>query len=103
MTLCQKCSKRATCTELCAAAEQYVNQDYVSQQHLIPNEPISYVTPLPSVTKSKEEQILLLYFIDRLTQQQVADKVYVSRPYVSKVVKKYKGIMSEIIKKSVTS
>ena len=30
MTICKKCKKRESCTELCAKAEKYVSQDTVS-------------------------------------------------------------------------
>lgn len=30
--LCQECSKREDCTELCDEAEEYTNQDYVPQR-----------------------------------------------------------------------
>ena len=32
--LCQECSEKPTCTELCPEAEAYVNQDHVSQREL---------------------------------------------------------------------
>ncbi len=32
--LCQDCSKKPTCTELCPEAEEYVSQDHVSQREL---------------------------------------------------------------------
>ena len=33
--LCQDCTKRDTCTELCEDAEKYVNRDHVSQKEII--------------------------------------------------------------------
>jgi DNA-directed RNA polymerase specialized sigma24 family protein len=33
--LCETCPKRDTCTELCAAAKKYVNQDYVEVSSLV--------------------------------------------------------------------
>ena len=32
--LCQECSEKPTCTELCLEAEAYVDQDHVSQREL---------------------------------------------------------------------
>ena len=84
--LCQDCKKRNECVELCEEAEKYASQDHVSQAHLIPNEAISHIQALPNITKSKKELILLMYFTDRLTQVQVAEKLYVSQPYVSKII-----------------
>lgn len=35
MELCNKCSKRSTCVELCSAAEKYVSKDYVPLRELL--------------------------------------------------------------------
>ena len=32
--LCQECKKKPTCTELCAKAEKYVNQDHVALREI---------------------------------------------------------------------
>lgn len=92
--LCETCPKRETCTELCPEADAYVSQDYVGRREsLVPSADISDVFEnsaqkgWPDVTKSKKELIFLMYMCDGLTQQQVAEKLNVSRPYVTKVVK----------------
>jgi DNA-directed RNA polymerase specialized sigma subunit len=102
--LCEDCDKRSVCQTLCPEAEMYVNQDQVKQKakRLDPKLQAN-PKPLPSITKSTEELILELFFLDRLTQAQVSEKLYISQPYVSKVIKKYKGIMAETLRKMVIS
>ena len=94
--LCQNCGKRETCTELCPEAHGYVDKDAVksTRESILPDGDISDVfedsphIEWPNITKSRLELIFLMYFEDKLTQAQVADKLGVSQPYVSGVVNK---------------
>lgn len=102
--LCQDCSKKSTCTKLCPEAEEYVNQDRTSQKHFVPpSKPIQGTAPLKIITKSRDELILLAYFVDRKTQREIADMFYISQPMVHKIIKKYKEIIAENIRKAVIS
>ena len=109
--LCQDCTKRSTCKELCPDAERYVGQDEVTSTREVINSDgdVSEIyTSRPSEewplsTKSRSELILLMYFTDRLTQAQVAEKIGVSRQYVSKIIRKYSNMLKGNIQKTVAS
>jgi DNA-directed RNA polymerase specialized sigma subunit len=45
------------------------------------------------------EIIFSMYFIDRMSQRQIANQLFISQPYISKCVKKYKAILLENLKK----
>ena len=117
--LCQDCPKKETCTELCEEAEAYVNQDYIPPEdcQFCPNRDYCSVDfmegglcPMKgfydsdlinpeeieeNITKSNEEIIIELFFIERKRVTQIARMISVSQPYVTKVVKKYKEILRE--------
>ena len=64
--LCQECSKKETCQELCPEAEIYVDQDRIPQAELtvgfdITNyiEPLSFVSSIHLTKKEKEILTLL--------------------------------------------
>jgi len=54
--------------------------------------------PCPEVGITSEI-IFSMYFIDRMSQQEIAHQLYISQPYISKCVKKYKAILLENLKK----
>lgn len=101
--LCQDCTKRNTCTELCKEAEEYANQDYVGRQEsyltegdvseVFENEP---AREWPESTKSTKEIIFSMYFEDRLKQAQIAEKLNVSKQYVSSVVREAKAKIAKM-------
>jgi len=92
--LCQNCTKRSTCKELCPDAERYVGQDEVTSTREVINSDgdVSeiYISrpseEWPKVTKSKKELIFLMRFEDGLTHHQIAEKLNISRPYVTQVL-----------------
>lgn len=45
------------------------------------------------------EIIFTMFFFDHKTQQEIANKLYITQQYVSKVVKKYKKILIENLRK----
>lgn len=116
---CQDCPKRNSCTELCEEAETYASQDYVLPEHCKQCDDREYCSveymesglcPLCEsfdvdevstektgdfVTKSNEEIIIQLFFMERKRVTQIAKIIGVSHPYVSKVVKKYKEILKK--------
>jgi len=100
--LSETCSKRDACVELCKKAEQYVSQDHTGRKERLLKRPTLIIKPMPKKsTKSKEELIIELFFLDGKKQYQIADIVYVSRQYVSKVVKKYRAILKENLRNQV--
>ena len=121
--LCETCEKREYCSELCPEAEAYVNQDYVPpydcqfchnkkycsvdfmESNLCKerkNVDIDLISPEMIenlLTKSNEEIIIKLFFIERIKQIEISKIVNVSRPYVSQIVKKYKAILKKNLEK----
>jgi DNA-directed RNA polymerase specialized sigma subunit len=99
---CQECDKYLKCRELCEQAEKYVNQDTGETQW----QKISFTIQIeemelkPMSGLLTSEAILQNYFIDRMKQCEIAQKYGISRPYVSKVVKKYSALIIKNIKKS---
>jgi len=121
--LCETCEKRESCSELCPEAEAYVNQDYVppydcqfclnkkhcsidfmesnlcKERRSVDIDLISPEVIESFVTKSNEEIIIHLFFIERMKVVEIAKNINVSHPYVSKIVKKYKAILKENLQK----
>lgn len=103
--LCQECDKREGCVRLCSKAEAYVNQDYTAQAHLLPATPISEPAPYPNkiVSVTRDEIILRMFFFERKTHQQIADKIDISRPAVTQRIGKYKRLIAKYIVETLTS
>ena len=89
--LCDDCPERNTCTELCRPARKYVDQDVVKQRELPVGLPKSQGFSWPESTKSKKELISLMYFVDKLSQAQIVEKLGVSKQYVSRIVRLVKA------------
>ena len=98
---CKTCDKYTTCTTLCAAAKKYANQDYKRKDK---KEVLSGVigynpSGVKLITKSNEEMIMQMFFIDHIRITQIAKMIDVSQPYVTKIVKKYQAIIVKNLKK----
>jgi DNA-directed RNA polymerase specialized sigma subunit len=101
---CSLCKKRKNCKVLCVHAEAYANQDRVEEN---PNEKPTdimedYNKPMPEGL-STCEAILQDFFFDRLTPAKIAQIHHISATYVYRIIKQYKVIISQNIKKSVES
>jgi len=90
------CEKRNECTKLCSEAEAYVNQDNIPQRELSVGFPIH--GRLSREGMSKEEVIIKLYFLRRMTEAQIAETMGCTQQYISKIVLKYKGLLREHIR-----
>jgi DNA-directed RNA polymerase specialized sigma subunit len=103
MINCTKCPARAKCTKLCKKMEEYVNQDINPRawNKIRPSENIEKVqtSKMPD-NLSTTEIILQFYFIDRMTPQEIANKLFKSDKYVYKIIKKYSDILKENIQKT---
>ena len=121
--LCETCEKRESCSELCPEAEAYVNQDYVppydcqfclNKKHCSidfmesnlckerKNVDIDLILPemiKDLSTKSNEEIIIQLFFVECIKQSEISKIINVSRQYVSQIVIKYKTILKKNLKK----
>jgi len=108
--LCNKCDNRERCIELCEDAEDYVNQDYISQisgsvqyKEGIDYNIIEALDMGEKITTDSEEIIIYEYFIkggkNRKTQTQIAEMLSITQQRVSMVVKKYRKILRDNLKK----
>jgi len=99
--LCNECNKRDKCTELCKKAEKYADQDYIPPMESVVkyNDSNDYDAVFsdiddPKNITNKEEIIIFEYFLKggkfRKTQQQIADILGLSQPYINKIIKKYR-------------
>jgi len=102
---CQECPKYLKCRSLCPDAEKYANQDDdVSQwQKVSFTVQIEEMEAKPMQGLLTTEAILQDYFIERMKQSEIARKHSKSRPYISKVIKKYSALIVKNIKKEVKS
>lgn len=46
------------------------------------------------------ENIFIMYFFDRLSQQEIAEKLFITQQYISKVVKKHKELLIKNLRKT---
>lgn len=96
---CLNCPLYSSCTALCNEAESYVNQDYIKQIDLLIGKVEMSSTCLINVTKNKEILIIEEYFFNRKKHKEIAEMIDVSRPYVTKTIKKYKAILRKNLEK----
>lgn len=99
--LCQECKKKPFCKSLCEKAEKYVTQEKSGRREALLEDLNPVIQPGEWPKVATTEAILQLFFLDGKKQQDIADIVMVSRQYVSKVIRKYKPIIADNIKKSV--
>ena len=123
--LCETCDKREYCLELCVLAEIWVDQDYIAPhaclfcenyKHCSIDYMESYLCGIQwsgdceidlinpeeiekMSTKSSEELIIQLYFMERKKQVEIAGILNVSKQYVSTVVTRYKEILKKNLQK----
>jgi len=100
---CSTCPKKNSCQTLCKENEAFTNQDHVLRREKLLHDlqPDTQAGKWPTIITS--EAVLKLYFADKKKQQEIADILNISQPYISKLIKKYKPIIVENIKKSVIS
>lgn len=98
---CDVCSSQANCKVLCPPMEWIAQQVEVDPgREWIPENPDyereSNKWP-ESLTTS--EIIFTMFFFDQLTQVQIADKLYITQQYVSKVINNQKQILIKNLRK----
>jgi predicted DNA-binding protein YlxM (UPF0122 family)/ferredoxin-like protein FixX len=94
---CRKCLDYATCKIPCDVVEKFISQDEKPQRELTVGLPELFKEH-EKLTKSNEEIIVSLFFKDRWKQVEIAKELNISRPYVSKIVKKYRPIWEKSLK-----
>ena len=78
------CRLYSKCKKPCAPMLSYLDNCTVKQRELcIPN--VIEAQPLPDVRKSKRRLILEMIFLDRLTNKQIAEKLYLRLKYVDDI------------------
>ena len=96
---CEICEDRNKCTKPCCWLKHELSLVTARQKE----KPIAIderhkSKPCPEVGITSEI-IFSMYFIDRMSQREIANKLFISQPYISKCVKKYKAILLENLKK----
>jgi DNA-directed RNA polymerase specialized sigma subunit len=87
---------------LCERAEKYVSQDEVKMDmDVILTDQIDDFPSKHIEKQSTCEAILKNYFIDRMTLIEIAKIHHISKQYASRLVRKYKIIIAQNIRKSV--
>ena len=103
---CDICPQRGNCRELCPPMDWLLKQLEVEPGAEQPvNSPDHEHTnniqwPQPPTTT---EIIFTMFFFDRLPQQEIAKKLYISQQYVSKAIKYQKQILLNNLQKKVVS
>jgi len=96
---CDICPEKPKCKKQCAWLKHELSLvTYRQKEKPILLDERHKSKPCPEVGITSEI-IFSMYFIDRMSQQEIAHKLYISQPYISKCVKKYKAILLENLKK----
>ena len=100
--LCQDCSKKPICTELCPEAENFVSQDHVSQYEYLPDRAdyIESVTDEPenlisgyqkdSYSPPELKRLIIELYCDGKNEYEIAYHLPCSQPYIHKIITKFK-------------
>lgn len=101
---CKTCLQKPSCKTICPELEKHLKNDIEVPQREFPIDDFQYEDD--SIfkmwpKKTTIESILLLFFVDHKTQTEIANTICKSQQYVSKVIRKYRPIIVENIKKSV--
>lgn len=99
---CEMCKQVTRCKKLCPPIEWYVSQDQVEpgKERPLPPESIgNRKFPAMPENLTTTEIIFLMYFVDKKTQPEIAEKLLVTQQYISKVVNKYKQIVITNLRK----
>lgn len=104
---CSNCSKRDICTELCASAVVYADQDYVAKDFWLTEKSmngfnkedelspeygdvdIKKIDVFKVLTEAQKE-VILMYFNDGLTPKEIAKKFNITKSAVSKRIERAK-------------
>ena len=91
--LCNKCSKKKNCTELCREAEEYVNQDYSPPSEIPVSVPILTGTEdvwniLNMDRKEVVRQVVIKLANDKMTTKEIAYHVPISKRHIRRIKRK---------------
>ena len=95
---CETCDKRESCVEVCAEAEAFVNQDHVSQRHLIPSRPLDLSTEDWTVwdyskdryTPKELKRFIIALHDEGKSYREIAYHLGCDIAYISRVLTKFK-------------
>jgi len=92
---CELCRKKPMCRELCPPMEWIISQVEVEPAKELPQDNIDYEREAGKwpETPTTSEIIFSMFFFDHISQTEIANKLYITQQYVSKVVNKYKKIL----------
>lgn len=98
---CDLCRLRPKCKEICPPMEYIVAKVEVEPPKEQPADNPQYERKSAKWPESPttSENIFCMFFFDQLSQVEIANKLYISQQYVSKVIKKYKNILIKNLRK----
>ena len=97
--LCQECSKKSECVELCAEAELYVDQDSGGRKEMLPetdnfldegvfDSVLDYQKD--EYTSTELKKLIIKLHIDGKNEMEIAYHLPCSQPYIHKIITKFK-------------
>ncbi len=99
--LCQDCSKKPTCTELCPEAENFVNQDYISREKQITLLPDMDIFEAPEFdngiwsyqgkkyTSESLKYLIIQLHLDGKSQSEIGYHLPCIQQYISATIRKF--------------
>lgn len=95
---CKKCSRRESCIDLCATAEDYVNKDVRPIGIELGVENINnFSTPMEwGTTTSEYRLVYCLYFLDKKIVSEIAYHVLYSRQQIYNIINSLKEIPEDL-------
>ena len=98
---CDKCYRKGKCNELCPPMEWITQQVEIEPPKEYPPSNPDYERNPNDWPESPttSEIIFTMFFFDQQTQTQIANKLYITQQYVSKVINNQKQILIENLRK----
>jgi len=98
---CDLCRLKATCKEICPPMEYIIHQVEVEPAKELPQDNIDYERKPNKWPESPttSENIFTMFFFDHERQIDIANKLFITQQYVSKVINKYKKILIKNLRK----
>ena len=99
---CDMCHRKHKCKFLCPPMEFYVDQGTIEPNQEKPLTPdvLGYRSfPTWPENLTTTELIFIMFFVDKMKQPEIAEKLYITQQYVSKVIVKYKEIIMANLRK----
>jgi hypothetical protein len=96
---CDLCRLKATCKALCPPMEWLIQQVEVEPAKELPLDNVERQPDKWPESPTTSENIFCMFFFDQKKQTEIANTLYITQQYVSKVVNKYKRILLKNLRK----